>query len=69
MSDAARTTMPGVQNPHWEPPVLVNDATRRAETSGSRPSTVVTFRPAIRSTGVTHATRGSPSTRTVQQPH
>ena len=37
--------------------------------AGSSPSTVVTDRPATRATGVTHATRGSPSTSTVQQPH
>src|SRR5207244_7917202 len=35
----------------------------------SSPSTVVTVRPSMRATGVTHATRGSPSTSTVQQPH
>jgi hypothetical protein len=29
----------------------------------------VTERPAIRRAGVTHATRGAPSTSTVQQPH
>ena len=32
-------------------------------------STEVTSRPATRPTGVTHETRGLPSTRTVQQPH
>ena len=36
---------------------------------GSSPSIVVTSRPATRRTGVTHDTRGSPSTQTVQQPH
>src|SRR5262245_31402612 len=53
--------MPGVQKPHCDPPV----ATKAA----SRPSTVVTARPLTRATGVTHATRASPSTSTVQQPH
>ena len=37
--------------------------------SAGRPSSVVTCRPASRRTGVTHATRGAPSTHTVQHPH
>ena len=41
----------------------------RRRTSGSRPSVVVTARPATRRTGVTHDTRGAPSIHTVQQPH
>ena len=60
-------TIPGVQNPHWLPPWSQN-ATAHASASG-RPSTVVTARPATRATGVTHDTRGCPSTHTVQQPH
>ncbi len=35
----------------------------------SSPSSVVTVRPRTRRTGVTHATRGWPSTSTVQHPH
>jgi hypothetical protein len=48
-------------------PVSAN-AAAHAPASGS-PSTVVTDRPATRATGVTHDTRGWPSTQTVQQPH
>jgi len=61
--------MPGVQKPHCDPPVLTNAAAARSRTSASRPSTVVTDRPATRDSGVTQATRGSPSTSTVQHPH
>ena len=57
-SHAARTTMPGVQNPHWEPPVATNAAARVSRRAGSRPSRVVTARPATRVAGVTHATAG-----------
>ena len=62
-------TIPGVQNPHCDPPVATNAAASASRAVGSRPSTVVTERPATRAIGVTHATRGSPSTSTVQQPH
>ena len=61
--------MPGVQNPHWLAPVAQNEAAQRSRTSASSPSRVVIARPATRRTGVTHATRGAPSTSTVQQPH
>ena len=47
-SAAARTTMPGVQNPHCEPPVATNASASCSRTAGSRPSTVVTARPATR---------------------
>ena len=40
-----------------------------ARTASGRPSRVVTSRPSSRRTGVTQATRGAPSTHTVQQPH
>ena len=66
---AARMTMPGVQKPHCEPPVDTNASANGSRTDGSRPSRVVTTRPAMRTTGVTHATRASPSTSTVQHPH
>jgi hypothetical protein len=59
--------IPGVQKPHWLAPVAQKAAAHRPA-SGS-PSTVVMARPATRRAGVTHATRGCPSTRTVQQPH
>ncbi len=62
--------IPGVQNPHWLAPVAVKASAQTAtRSSGSSPSRVVTARPATRRTGVTHATRGAPSTQTVQQPH
>ena len=64
---ATRTMIPGVQNPHCDAPLAVN-ASAHATASGS-PSTVVTSRPATRPTGVTHETRGLPSTSTVQHPH
>ena len=66
---AKRMTMPGVQNPHCEPPVARNAAAAASRAVGSSPSTVVTVRPATRAAGVTQATRGSPSTSTVQHPH
>ena len=61
--------MPGVQKPHWLPPVATNASDHRRRVSSGRPSRVVTSRPASRRTGVTQATRGAPSTHTVQQPH
>ncbi len=61
--------IPGVQKPHCEPPAATKAAAKRARAAGSSPSTVTTDRSATRAIGVTHATRGSPSTSTVQQPH
>jgi hypothetical protein len=61
--------IPGVQNPHCEPPLDRNAAAKRSRASGSSPSIVVTDRPPTRAAAVTHATRASPSTSTVQQPH
>ena len=46
-----------------------NASAQAARSSGARPAIVVMRRPATRRTGVTHATRGEPSTSTVQQPH
>ncbi len=66
---ARRITIPGVQNPHWLPPVATRASDHSRRVSSGRPSRVVTSRPASRRTGVTHATRGAPSTQTVQQPH
>jgi hypothetical protein len=59
--------IPGVQKPHWLPPLVQNAAAHWS--ASARPSIVVTARPATRVTGVTHATRGWPSTHTVQHPH
>ena len=61
--------MPGVQNPHWLAPVAQNASPHEARVAASSPSSVVIDRPRTRRTGVTHATRGCPSTSTVQQPH
>src|ERR1700728_3335502 len=68
-SAARRRTMPGVQKPHWLAPCSTNAAAQRSRSSAGAPSRVVTRRPATRRTGVTQATRGAPSTHTVQQPH
>ena len=61
--------MPGVQKPHWLAPCWTKAAAQRSRSSAGAPSSVVTWRPAMRRTGVTQATRGAPSTHTVQQPH
>ena len=61
--------MPGVQKPHWLPPVASKAVTIRSERTGSIPAAVVMDRPTTRRTGVTHETRATPSTNTVQQPH
>ncbi len=61
--------MPGVQKPHWLPPVSTSAPAQRVRTAAGSPSRVVTLRPSRRRTGVTHETRGAPSTQTVQQPH
>ena len=68
-SAARRITMPGVQKPHWLAPCGTNAAAQRSRSSPGAPSSVVTRRPATRRTGVTQATRGAPSTHTVQHPH
>ena len=48
---ATRTMIPGVQNPHCEPPVATNRAARSSRTVPSSPSTVVTARPSTRAAG------------------
>ena len=68
-SAARRITMPGVQKPHWLAPDRTKAAAQRSRSSAGSPSSVVTRRPATRRTGVTQATRGAPSTQTVQHPH
>ena len=68
-ADAARRTMmPGRAEPALAGPGRGERASPSARRP-SRPSTVVTCRPATRRAGVTQATRAWPSTRTVQQPH
>ena len=68
-SEATRMMIPGVQNPHWLAPVAVNAFVHSSRIGSGSPSRVVISRPATRDTGVTQATRGAPSTHTVQQPH
>ena len=61
--------MPGVQNPHWLPPVASRQAAHAACLPLGSPAAVVTVRPATRRAAVTQATRGWPSISTVQHPH
>ncbi len=41
-----RTTIPGVQKPHWRAPVAAKARASRSRSAGSKPSRVVTVRPA-----------------------
>ena len=66
---ARRMTMPGVQKPHWLAPAATKAATQRSRERRRRTLEGGHRRPATRRTGVTQATRGAPSTHTVQQPH
>ena len=68
-SPAKRQMIPGVQKPHWLPPVAAKARAQPLRTPASSPSRVVMARPATRRAGVTQATLGWPSTSTVQQPH
>ena len=68
-SPTKRRMMPGVQNPHWLPPVAQKASDQRWTSPSDNPSSVVTDRPDTRRSGVTHDTRGWPSTSTVQHPH
>lgn len=69
LTPPAKTSMPGVQNPHWSAPVAAKAAARRARSSSGRPSSVVTSLPSARSRPTWHNTtaliRAAPcSTRT-----
>lgn len=68
-SGASRIAIPGVQNPHCEAPQERNASAKRFLVAAGTPSIVVTERPSTREVAVTHETRGSPSTNTVQHPH
>ncbi len=68
-SDAVRTRMPGVQNPHCSAPVDAKAAAMRSRASSSIPSRVVTCAPAMRSSERLQLTTAFPSTSTVQHPH
>ncbi len=61
--------IPGVQNPHCDAPAATKAVDNDSRKSFGKPSRVVIVRSTTRVTGVTHASRGSPSTNTVQHPH
>ena len=66
---SSRQMIPGVQKPHWLAPVAQNaSAQRPARRAGARRGWSPIVRPRA-ATGVTQATRGCPSTSTVQHPH
>ena len=64
-----RQTMPGGAEAALAGPGGGEARRPSGRSAGSRPSTVVMDRPATRRAGVTQATRGCPSTSTVQHPH
>ena len=65
----AVTTMPAVQNPHWNPPASTNRCCTGCRSSGvPSPATVVTARPSARSAGNTHECTGVSSTSTEHAP-
>ena len=61
--------MPGVQKPHWLAPVAQKASAQRVPIGGVEAVEGGDRAPATRRAGVTQATRGAPSTSTVQQPH
>ncbi len=65
----ARTTIPGMQNPHWTPPVSVNDLAKMSLSFSVSPSSVMTFLPFAFFAGTAQDATALPSTMTVQQPH
>ena len=68
-SDVARTTMPGVQNPHWTAPAATNARWMTCGCIGvPMPSMVRTDFPATRLTGKRHDITTRPSMSTAQAP-
>ncbi|OUD83299.1 hypothetical protein CMMCAS02_10285 [Clavibacter michiganensis subsp. michiganensis] len=68
-SDAAVTTMPGVQNPHWNPAASTNRSCTGCRSPGvPSPAAVVTSRPAARNAGRMHECTASPSRSTEHAP-
>ena len=65
----ARTTMPGIQNPHCNPPETVKDFANISRSCSFNPSRVNTLLPAAFSAGTAQDDNALPSTITVQQPH
>ena len=61
--------IPGVQKPHWLAPVARERVASIVLGRGVEALERRDLGPPTRATGVTHATRGAPSTRTVQHPH
>ena len=47
ISALARSTMPGVQNPHCNAPIDAKTRAYRSRSASGRPSSVVTSRPAV----------------------
>src|SRR5688572_8815712 len=69
MSDAARTTMPGMQKPHWTPPSSTKASPMVRRRSAGTPSSVTISWPSICSGLRRHDKAGRPSIITRQQPH
>ena len=69
--DFPMSTIPGVQKPHWTAPCSRKDCWIgwRLPSGFASPSTVKTSLPSIPMASVRHDSTGSPSTRTVQDPH
>src|ERR1035437_4228784 len=65
----ARTTIPGMQNPHCRPPLRVNALAKMSLSFSVKPSRVTTFLPFDIFAGTAQDETALPSTRTVQQPH
>ena len=68
ISDAARTTIPGIQNPHCTPPSSTNASPMIRRVSSGRPSSVTMSCPSICSGFRRHDSAGRPSILTRQQP-
>ena len=65
----ARTTMPGVQKPHCNPPQAMKLSANVSRSSSEKPSSVRTLLPAAFSAGIAQETTARSSTITVQHPH
>ena len=61
-------TMPGVQKPHWTPPLTTKASPKTSRSRGDRPSAVVSDLPSRSFIFIRQLRREAPSTRTVQQP-
>jgi hypothetical protein len=66
---AARSTMPGMQYPHWEALSCITARCTGCSRPPANPSIVVTDLPTTSPTAIRQASAGAPSTRTVQAPH